>query len=72
LKYFSMLAPDSAGQDFLASWLLGSEAPNPAHAHHAAAKSPEPNVSTSAPRFFSSQEYWRTEILTELSVPTDD
>jgi hypothetical protein len=70
LKYFSILAASTAGQEFLSSWLPDANAlaaqaqQSPSPAAHAAA--------SYTPQFFSPEQYATVEILTELIIPTDD
>lgn len=71
LKYFSILAANAAGQEFLASWLPAAETAHAAHMHHSASQA-APEAASSAPQFFSPQEYRTVEVLTELIIPTDD
>jgi len=72
LKYFSILAGSTAGQEFLARWLPASEGSSVAHMHHGAAQAAPEASASSAPQFFSPQEYRTVEALTELIIPTDD
>jgi Gluconate 2-dehydrogenase subunit 3 len=75
LKYLSILAASAAGQEFLASWLPAAEAPGAAHVihvHPGASQAAPETTASSAPKFFSAQEYRTVEILTELIIPTDD
>lgn len=72
LKYFSMLAASTAGQEFLASWLPAAEGNAMTHMHHSAPQASPQAAASSAPQFFSAAEYRTVELLTEQIIPTDD
>ena len=74
LKNLGLLAASAAGQQFLAGWLPSSKvsAAAPTGMQMPGAPPPEEDPGPYVPQFFTPEEFFNIEILSEMIIPRDD